>query len=296
MSEPEDSTPGQCLRAGREEQQLSVREVAAQLHLREEMIHALEADEYGQFASVTYATGYIRAYARLLSLNDEALIQGFYLHNPELKPHLEPMIRYRARQLSNLDKPILFLNWLIGLTVLVLIVLWYRSHYGPDDGVDVPPGDEFPVSLDEPLDPLPVLNLPDTVDRWTTPTDGMPPAMGFLVGPFLVFSVLDDAVATPVAPGPTAIMGPPVALSSLPLLEVELNEGESWLEIYDSRQERLFFGLVRTGFLQTFTGEAPFELVLGRANVVRVYYRGEPVPLADHIGPSGSARLRLPLQ
>lgn len=136
---PEDRTPGQLLRAQREQQGLSRAEIAARLYLNEQLVTALEADDYACFVSVTYAIGHLRSYARLLALDDNDLVDLFYQENPGLRPHLEPMIIHRSRQLAGSDRPILFLNWLIGLTILLLAILWYRDNYVAQDSIPPEP-------------------------------------------------------------------------------------------------------------------------------------------------------------
>jgi cytoskeleton protein RodZ len=51
---------------------------------------------------------------------------------------------------------------------------------------------------------------------------------------------------------------------------------ESWVEVTDSRGERLLFGLTAAGREVTVRGEPPFAVVLGDADAVRLSVAGEP--------------------
>ncbi len=74
-------------------------------------------------------------------------------------------------------------------------------------------------------------------------------------------------------------------------LSVELLE-DSWLEIHAADGERLEYDLLRAGQSRTYRGEAPFQLLLGRASAVRLTLEGEVVTF-DGYDRHDVARLRL---
>ncbi len=73
-TEPE--SPGAKLSAARFEYDLSRADVAAYLNLSERVITALENDDYDQLPGPTFAKGYMRAYARLMNLDEEEIVRG----------------------------------------------------------------------------------------------------------------------------------------------------------------------------------------------------------------------------
>lgn len=68
--------PGATLQAAREARQLSVSEVADQLKLSSAVVTALEANDWDRLPAQVFVRGYIRAYARLMGLDDEELLDG----------------------------------------------------------------------------------------------------------------------------------------------------------------------------------------------------------------------------
>jgi cytoskeleton protein RodZ len=50
---------------------------------------------------------------------------------------------------------------------------------------------------------------------------------------------------------------------------------ESWVEVYDSRGERLFFDVASAGSVQSITGRAPLRVFLGNASGVSVEVDGQ---------------------
>ena len=65
---------GDVLRKAREALGLSLEEVASELRLSAYQIRALEKDDYDDLPGATYVRGYLRAYARLLNLNEERIV------------------------------------------------------------------------------------------------------------------------------------------------------------------------------------------------------------------------------
>ncbi len=67
---------GQRLAHARNRLKLSVQDVAKTLRLAEEYIVAIEAGNYTELPGIAYATGYVRAYAELVQLNPDRLINS----------------------------------------------------------------------------------------------------------------------------------------------------------------------------------------------------------------------------
>ncbi|MCY3639629.1 MAG: helix-turn-helix domain-containing protein [Gammaproteobacteria bacterium] len=68
--------PGAALQAAREARELSVPQVADQLKLSSAAVTALEANDWDRLPAPVFVRGYIRAYARLMALDDEELLES----------------------------------------------------------------------------------------------------------------------------------------------------------------------------------------------------------------------------
>lgn len=68
--------PGAALQAAREARQLSVPQVADQLKLSSAAVTALEANDWDRLPAQVFVRGYVRAYARLMGLDDEELLDS----------------------------------------------------------------------------------------------------------------------------------------------------------------------------------------------------------------------------
>ena len=74
---PSGETVGAVLRAARLERGADTATVAAALKMRRDQLEALETDNIAKLPGRTYAVGFVRAYAKYLRLDDEAIVQRF---------------------------------------------------------------------------------------------------------------------------------------------------------------------------------------------------------------------------
>ncbi|WP_028240022.1 RodZ domain-containing protein [Stutzerimonas azotifigens] len=74
---PIRTNPGETLRDARESRGLSLATVAQQLNLSERSLSQIEAGDFSQMPGHTFARGYVRAYAKLLELDQARLVAEF---------------------------------------------------------------------------------------------------------------------------------------------------------------------------------------------------------------------------
>ena len=118
--------PGEQLREAREAANLSIHEIAANLHLNSKTIRALEADDYENLPAPTFVRGYLRGYARLLDLAPRPIIEAFE-HQGIAPPPLVPDIAEKPQARST-DLSVRMVTYLVTAVLLVLVVLWWRTH------------------------------------------------------------------------------------------------------------------------------------------------------------------------
>jgi len=70
--------PGGALQAARQARKLSVSQVADRLRLSSAVVMALEANDWERLPAPVFVRGYVRAYARLIGLPAEELLDNDY--------------------------------------------------------------------------------------------------------------------------------------------------------------------------------------------------------------------------
>ena len=116
------ATPGTLLKAAREKQGLSAREAADRLNFMPNYVEILERDDYGALRSPPFARGYVKAYGRLLGLDEQQLLSLFDQRSGVQVEQRKPRVETRPQQFQRTGVGVV-----IGLGVLSLLVaaLWW---------------------------------------------------------------------------------------------------------------------------------------------------------------------------
>jgi cytoskeleton protein RodZ len=125
-------TPGTLLKAAREAQGLGEREVADRLNMMPGYVAILERDDYQALRSPAFARGYVKAYGRLLELDEEQVLGAFDVLRAATRDPGRKRVETRPLQLQRTGVGVV-----VGLTVLLLLVLalWWQggSESGQED-------------------------------------------------------------------------------------------------------------------------------------------------------------------
>ena len=324
VTQPMPNNPGETLRQARENKGWSVAEVAAQLNLTPQRLAQIEAGAFDKLPGTTFARGYIRAYAKLLELDQNRLVLEFDQFtgtdatgsNVHALGRIEEPVRYSQSILR-------LVSFLMLLALIGAGFLWWQDQGRPvaslaDLGlehveVEGADGTTQVHSLAEPEDQAVVaaqggeqsspLLLPiEPGEAPEEPGAAEQPAAepGVAEG-----SVADGAAGTPTAPAPSqpanaATAAPavaPAAPVALPAGHGALNvqfTADCWTQVTDADGKVLLSALKRSGERIELTGKAPMELRLGFARAAQVTYNGESVDVAPYTS-GETARLKLGL-
>jgi|GEM_PF-5541353 len=119
--------PGSMLRVAREEANLSIKAVASKLHLDRGVIEAIEDDDYSRFEGQSiFLRGYLRAYAKLVRLNADKVMQAFEaLRVPDKLPEKPQWVSKRS---AGKPMSMRFVTYGIVIMMSALVALWWRSQ------------------------------------------------------------------------------------------------------------------------------------------------------------------------
>lgn len=117
------TTVGTVLRARREQLGWSLGEVSKRLRIRQEFLSALEEGKIDKLPGIVYASGFLRAYAELLNLNTDEILQRFKSENQQVdqKPDLLFPMPVAQRGIS--------LGVIILISAIIIVIAyigWYK--------------------------------------------------------------------------------------------------------------------------------------------------------------------------
>lgn len=280
----DDDTPGigAGLRRAREKKGWSTHDVGSRLRLMTRQVEAIEEEEFSKLGPPVFARGFVRNYAKLMGLDPDELLNQMTKIKTTPVPETENVPFKPSPEWWK--SPIVLGGIgaaLIGLAIPVGLYLWLSS----DDKEEVAPAVEQVVPPPPPpaapeLDGQPSQEQPAGVPGQTpqstvpaapqttpaAPVQGMRPVLPFP----------PPATTTPVptlspaqsASAPTKSVGPTLRF-----------EESAWVQIRDSSGLIVHSGLNPAGSSVEVSGKAPFYLVIGNAEHVRLAYKGQAIDL-----------------
>ena len=110
---------GERLANARREQQITVLEVAKELHLDEPKVRALEQNKFDILGAPVFAKGHLRKYAALVGVNMDDVLQDYYmLTRTSGMPPVVGKVRKPVREMS-------LGPWIATIVVLIIAAAAY---------------------------------------------------------------------------------------------------------------------------------------------------------------------------
>ncbi|MDP9520698.1 RodZ domain-containing protein [Pseudomonas putida] len=321
--------PGELLRLAREKRDWSQAEVARKLNLTVSSLNHVETGAFDKLPGHTFARGYIRAYAKLMDLDQATLVEAFDRYTGTHAKGSD------VHSLGRIEEPVrLSHNILRGVSLLLLVVVvgggfvWWQdqgSLRGKDlakialEHVEVESADGTTQihPLDEPEDQAVTAgqqpeSAPLALEQGTTeqpaaaaeqapaspastaaaaPAQQVPAQPAASVAPAPVAPAA-PAAAAPVAPAAAVAAAEPAAVPAGSAKIAIQFTADCWTQVSDGNGKVLFSAVKRKGDNLELTGKPPFAVRLGFARGAQVSYNGQAVDVAPFTS-GETARLKL---
>jgi cytoskeleton protein RodZ len=111
--------PGDQLQAARIQQGLSIEDVATRMHLSLGILESIEENNFDDITAPIFVKGYLRAYARLVSLDEDEMIQRYV----EFYSNDDPPINTTSQMAPEISAQDARIKWTTYLVIIVLIAL-----------------------------------------------------------------------------------------------------------------------------------------------------------------------------
>ncbi len=258
---PDDKGPmaGERLRQARHEQQISVLEVAKELHLDEPKVRALERNEFDVLGAPVFAKGHLRKYAQLVGVDEDDVFADYYAMT---RTSSMPPIVVSRKKVRRESSPGPWIALIIVIIVAAAAYWWFELR----ESATVGPEPQSSAETDTPvvLAAAPAVDAPSVSEGSTTARDAVP-------------ELLPEAVR-----------------QLLPDEHIKLSisySGDCWTEISDADGRSLFVEMAVNGRTVQLTGKAPISALFGNIDNVSVQVNDD-----DYLLPtptSANRRVRL---
>ena len=237
----DEPTVGRQLRSAREAAHLELSKVAEDLKLTESVVRALEEDRFADVGASVFVKGHLRQYADLLNLDADTLLSSY---QAGVDPDDERVVVNKPIKLQE-DHQVAVGIGAVGFLAAIGVAayLWWGDEPG------APTLDTEPMMSEELLSE-PEFQVPEPSGE-VTPSSAQP------------------------EPDPPAEQPAPSASPGSIQLELRFDQ-DSWVEITDGSDRRVFYGLGQAGARSTVEAALPVQFLLGNADGVEVVINGTP--------------------
>ena len=315
--------PGETLRQARENNGWTLAEVALKLNLTVSSLSNLEAGAFDKLPGHTFARGYIRAYAKLLGMDQAALVHEFDVYTGT------DSTGSSVHSLGRIEEPVRVSHTILRIVSLILLLavigggfLWWQDQTSmrtkdliglTPEHVEVEGADGTTQihPLDEPEDQavaeaktegdaaVPAEPAGDQTGATALTLPAAPEAAVAVAPAPSIAAPVAQAAPVPVAPVAPASTVAPVApvTEAAPAVAGAGKVGvqytaDCWTQVTDANGKVLFGGLKRKGENLEVSGKPPLSLRLGYARGAQVTYNGQAVDVAPFTS-GETARLKL---
>ncbi|MDD1019249.1 helix-turn-helix domain-containing protein [Pseudomonas sp. TNT2022 ID1048] len=323
--------PGETLRQARESNGWSLAEVAHKLNLTVSSLSNLEAGAFDKLPGHTFARGYIRAYAKLLGMDQAILVQEFDQYTGTDSQGSS------VHALGRIEEPVRVSHTILRIVSLLLLVavvgggfIWWQDQSslrgkepislspehveveGADGTTQIHPIDEPEdqavaegqseaqdnasqtqslAAAEAPANPV----TPATPAPVATPAAPTAPAH---TAPTVAPVVSAPAVQAPVPAvvpatpaNPATAAAPTSPVAGAGQVQIQFS-ADCWAQVIDGNGKILLSALKRKGETVDVSGKPPFAVRLGYARGAQISYNGQAVDIAPFTS-GETARLKL---
>jgi cytoskeleton protein RodZ len=308
--------PGDRLQAARIEQDLSIEDVATRMHLSIGILKAIEVNNFDEVTAPIFVKGYLRAYARIVSLDEDEIIQQYLDYYSDEDPPINSTSNL-ASEISSDDARVKWTTYLVIVGLLGLLAVWWWNQYQIKTDV---------VSLDaEQTDSMqqPEIASDTVVSETVTEPEpssaaeevavlSMPVDEPEVTGSSVVAETQEEVALEQAEPEVVEVVQQEIAqqepeASNIEVLPEEISpispigsdqlkiiiHADTWIDIEDANGRSLIRELIRADQELHLIGKAPFIVFLGNGHGVELIYDNETIDISGRIRDNNTARLKI---
>ncbi len=316
-SQPTGMGPGERLQAARIQMGLSLADVAKRMHLSANILESIEENNFDEITAPIFVKGYLRAYARIVRLDEDEMIMQYIEYYSEEDPPITSTSSM-ASELSVADVRIKSTTYLVILVLCVLLAIWWWNREQ---------GEEAPISLDSQsstgsISETDAQVVNSDIEALSESQPESAQVVEVTAAPAIPIAPVEEALqAEPVgsiaapessAMEPEAVAADPESLGTetVSAAAVVNNEAvlfapggpdklvivvhaDTWADIKDASGYQLVYDLLRADQTVELDGSAPFTVFLGNGHGVEIMFNGEQIEISSKVRDDNTARLKI---
>lgn len=296
--------PGQLLTSAREKAGLTQEQVADKLNFRLTLVKEIESEQFDSSLPDTFNRGYLKNYAKLVDISIEDVLMSYESLNIAKKQGAEMQSFSKGTEKEAENNRIMWLSYLVLAILIAATIMWWMQNVENSKKVTITEDKIENIEsvsnaeIQEAID-----NTSNQQSETTEPNDSS--------------KIVDDAQTTENELDAQVNNAPVIDIQEVAdnsqILQTVIEEsalqqqeastrvqleftfsGDCWVNIYDATGERIAWGVKKSGYVMSVDGQAPFKVTLGKPELVKLSYDGEPVDLSS-FNAGDIAKFELPI-
>jgi len=282
-AEDNDPSAGDLLRDERLRRGLNEEEIADQLNITKHYLKSLEANDYGRLPSAVFIKGYLKKYAELLELDPDKILSLYY-------KFLSPGVNIESKNIGFRKKIRLYIFKIFVSIICLLIfcgcILLYNYISGGSEPIEeamIPLRPDMEVFGNNFSSDIAIIVENQRIDRF-------PLSMNYDLEEKLEYQIVASAEEGEEIRPETTRDNIKIVSNGSDFLRISFL-GNSWIEVNDSFEKRIYRDIRLAGDILDIKGDAPFDIFFGDAPNIKVFFNGIEIDIAEKIRIDNSARL-----
>lgn len=289
--------PGQILSDGRKRAGLTQQEVAEKLNFRVTLVEEIESEVFDTSLPETFNRGYLRNYAKLVNVSQEDVMMSYEQLNVAKAQASELQSFSKGTEKLAENNRIMWVSYFIVAILIGSTVVWWMQNNTEQvqtlkEAVEITTSntddEKIPDAnalVDQAESTISTLDVENTDIK----TDIEQPLV-----PSAVLNQENADITTSVAEITEIQNSETILLAADSTSELETAEpeviltnvtftfsGDCWVNISDATGERIAWGVKKLGYIMKISGQAPFNVTLGRPELVTINFADENIDMSQ---------------
>ncbi len=280
--------PGQILSDARKNMGLTQEDVATRLNFRTKLVDEIENEVFDTRVPETFNRGYLRNYAKLVNVSQEDVMASYEQLNVAKTQASELQSFSKGTEKLAESNRIMWVSYLILAILIGSTVVWWMQNNTEQNSNET-------IEITPSIEKL----QPDLFNETKTSS---------ILTPAVENTGVDNTIEAPSAPAIELSQDSSNLTTQVTQIEnVQVNEearaqidnisvnepevtltnvtftfsGDCWVNISDATGERIAWGVKKLGYVMKISGQAPFNVTLGRPELVAINFSDEIIDMSQ---------------
>ncbi len=318
--------PGRMLSEAREAMKLSQQQVADKLNFRITLVQDIETEQFDQNLPAAFNRGYLKNYAKLVNISQDDVLNSYDQLGVAQRQCDEMQSFSKGTEKQAEHNMLMWITYLILIALISATVVWWyqvpstqptavsvnsvsdtdntstvinindvsaSSNEAPESEIST--DDTAASQITDKLSQLATDNVTDVESAVLTTPSNTAVNNEITADESNNEDVNTTALASLVNSANSQENIAEVSAAVIPAKLVFTFSGDCWVNIYDASGERVAWGVKKSGYVMRFSGQAPFNVTLGKPELVTIEYNDTTVDMTG-FNAGNIAKFSLPLK